>query len=141
MSERDGVWLYAITRDEIADAELAEVTGVAGEPVRIVEEIGLAHARVEIDDRDALAVDRELDLFLEVVGGHRVAAGQAAERLVVQRRLQARSGRRPGTCAPPTCRRACPSARRRRGASATPRAESCRSPTRPTRCDRQPRGG
>ena len=50
--------------------------------------IGLAHARVEIDQRDALAVDRELDLFLEVVRGHRIAAGEAAERLVVQRRLQ-----------------------------------------------------
>lgn len=42
MSERDGVWLYAITRDEIADAELAEVTGVAGEPVRIVRTSDLA---------------------------------------------------------------------------------------------------
>ena len=50
--------------------------------------IGLAHARVEIEQRDALAVDRDLDLFLEVVGGHRVAAGEAAERLVVQRRLE-----------------------------------------------------
>ena len=50
--------------------------------------IGLAHPRVEIDQRDALAVDGELDLLFEVVGRHRVAAGQAAERLVMQRRLQ-----------------------------------------------------
>ena len=48
--------------------------------------IGLAHPRVEVEQRRALAVDRHLDLLLDVHRRHRRAAVDAAERLVVQRR-------------------------------------------------------
>ena len=49
--------------------------------------IGLAHPHVEVEQRGALAVDRHLDLFLDVHRRHRGAAVDAAERLVVQRHL------------------------------------------------------
>ncbi|QQZ16862.1 MULTISPECIES: GvpL/GvpF family gas vesicle protein [Rhodococcus] len=41
MTADDGVWLYSITTDSIGDAQLAGVTGVAGEPVRAVASAGL----------------------------------------------------------------------------------------------------
>ncbi|MBA8963205.1 hypothetical protein JOJ86_004421 [Rhodococcus percolatus] len=42
MTASDGVWLYGITSESIDDAQLAGVTGVAGEPVRTVSSAGLA---------------------------------------------------------------------------------------------------
>ncbi|AHK31434.1 gas vesicle synthesis protein [Rhodococcus opacus PD630] len=42
MTADEGVWLYSITTDSIGDAQLAGVTGVAGEPVRAVASAGLA---------------------------------------------------------------------------------------------------
>ena len=41
MTADEGVWLYSITTDSIGDAQLAGVTGVAGEPVRAVASAGL----------------------------------------------------------------------------------------------------
>ncbi|OYD70160.1 GvpL/GvpF family gas vesicle protein [Rhodococcus sp. OK302] len=41
MTADDGVWLYGITTDSIGDAQLAGVSGVAGEPVRAVASAGL----------------------------------------------------------------------------------------------------
>lgn len=41
MTRSDGVWLYGITFDGVGDAQLAGVTGVAGEPVRAVASEGL----------------------------------------------------------------------------------------------------
>lgn len=42
MTESDGVWLYGITSASVGDAQLSGVTGVAGEPVRVVASAGLA---------------------------------------------------------------------------------------------------
>ncbi|MBC2638152.1 MULTISPECIES: GvpL/GvpF family gas vesicle protein [unclassified Rhodococcus (in: high G+C Gram-positive bacteria)] len=41
MTANDGVWLYSITTGNTGDAQLAGVTGVAGEPVRAVASAGL----------------------------------------------------------------------------------------------------
>ena len=50
--------------------------------------VGLAHPRVERQQRHALAVDRDLDLLGEVQHRHRGAADEPAERLVVQHHLE-----------------------------------------------------
>lgn len=49
MTTNDGVWLYAITSGRIDASLLAEITGVAGEPVRVVHSADLAAVVGSVD--------------------------------------------------------------------------------------------
>ena len=64
-----------------------DVNGL-GLRLEVVLRIRLAHPRVELEHRDAFAVDRHLDELFEVQRAHRGAADQPAERLVMHRGLE-----------------------------------------------------
>lgn len=63
MNDGEGVWLYGITTGSVDGAQLAGVTGVAGEPVRLVTAAGLAAVAgsVGLDEYGEEPMKRNLD--------------------------------------------------------------------------------
>ncbi|KAF0968300.1 GvpL/GvpF family gas vesicle protein [Gordonia sp. YY1] len=63
MSDREGVWLYAITRDGVDHSRLSDVRGVAGEPVRSVTAAGLCAVvgSVSLDEYGEGPLQRNLE--------------------------------------------------------------------------------